>query len=240
MHEFTFHADLDGLFTENYSNHSLTLKEISSIFGEGNHSNKDLSRWQPHVRVAIYRNSLVATGDNPSKFLRTLAHLFMNLLSKGFLPCGGIVLGGLNFDVEITPEAIDNNYPQSETIKKCISLEHKLKGARIIMENEFAESVLNKSNDWLTLQGYTINPKRGRKDLILERSIAPRFDESTFEILYPVIGEVSYQIIDRRIAEIDHLLRVLPIQDAVHLIETKRLLRHSLKRLEDHNAVMIN
>jgi len=160
----------------------------------------------------------------------------MTLLKKGLLLRGGIVEGPLTFDLRITTSNFQKNLPNSDVLARCVAMEKKVKGARLVLSTEIAEPFFEVCLDWLTLQGYASDPHRGNADLLLQRSLVPLPDGSAYDLLFPVLALSEDAIIDKRIKEMNYLIKHLPRDISKHHLDTKALLRHSKVRIKDHNA----
>lgn len=236
MSDFTFYADLVGISSLYATSPRQAYKKLNEYYNEVFHGLSAYYRGSGTRRVEMYSDSLVVTGDDPHEFLTTLAPVYMKLLSKGLLARGGIVSGKLNFEMRITTDNFQKNLPDSDVLARCVSLERKVKGARIVIEKEIGEAYFKNYPDWLTLHGYVSNPRRGQKELVTQRSIVPLPDGSAFEFLYPVAATEDDTLIERRKDELDYMIGALPREVSAHHSETKRLLEHSQRRLLDHNG----
>lgn len=231
---FTFYADLVGTSALYATSPHLAYKKLNEFYNEVFFGLDAYYNGQHQRTVQMYSDSLVVTGDDPDTFLKTLAPLYMKLLSRGFLPRGGIAMGKLDFDVRITKENFKKNLPNSDVLARCISLERKVKGARIVIEREIAEPYFSHLPEWITLHGYISNPRKGDKNLVAQRSIIPLSDGSAFELLYPVLAEEDDFNIEIRKQELDYMIGALSKDVSDHHIETKKLLEHSQRRLTHH------
>lgn len=236
MSDFTFYADLVGISSLYAASPQQAYEKLNEYYNEVFIGLDAYYRGSASRKVEMYSDSLVVSGDDLHEFLLTLAPLYMKLLSKGLMPRGGIASGRLNFDVRITAENFRKNLPDSDVLARCVALERKVKGARIVIESDIAKPYFDKHPDWLTLHGYASNPRRGDRVVVVQRSICPLPDGSAFEFLYPVTSAEEDILIEARKSELDYMIGALPKDVSVHHTETKRLLEHSQRRLNDHRG----
>jgi hypothetical protein len=236
MSDFTFYADLVGISSLYATSPHQAYEKLNEYYNEVFIGLDAYYRGSASRKVEMYSDSLVVSGDDLDEFLLTLAPLYMKLLSKGLMPRGGIAAGRLNFDMRITTENFRKNLPDSDVLARCVALERKVKGARIVIESGLAKPYFGQCQEWVTLHGYVSDPKRGDRDLVVQRSIVPLPDGSAFEILYPVIAAEEEIHIETRKSELDYMIGALPKDISVHHYETKRLLEHSQRRLKDQKA----
>lgn len=235
MSDFTFYADLVGISSLYATSPHQAYKKLSEYYTEVFIGLEPYYRVSASRRVEMYSDSLVVSGDNLRDFLVALAPLYMQLLSKGLMPRGGIAAGRLNFDMRITTENFRQNLPDSDVLARCVGLERKVKGARIVIESGLVNPYFNQCQEWVTLHGYLSDPKLGNRDFVLQRSIVPLPDGSAFEILYPIIGAAG-DFLESRKSELDYMIGALPKEMSAHHYETKRLLEHSQRRLKDQRG----
>ncbi len=236
MSKFTFYADLVGMSSAYEASPDVAYELLNTYYNEVFHGLSAYYSGKAHRVVEMYSDSLTVTGDNLPEFLCTLSPVYMKLLSKGLLLRGGIASGPLDFDVRLTAANFQKKLPATNIIARCVALERKTKGARLAIESSLARELLAQHQEWLTLSGYALNPRKGESHLILQRAIVPLLDGTAFEVLYPVLAEEEPLLIDRRIQELEYLSQVLPRDVSIHHTETKRLLEHSKLRLEHQRA----
>ncbi len=234
--EFTFYADLVGISALYAASPTHAYEKLNEYYNDVFHGLDAYYVAGTDRKVEMYSDSLVVSGYDPQLFLSTVAPVYMTLLSKGLLLRGGMVRGRLNFDVRITTTNFSKNLPDSDVLARCVAMERKVKGARLVMSSEIAEPFFGNCRDWLTLQGYASNRRLGNTDIALQRSIIPLPDGSAYELLFPVLALFEESIIDMRIGEMNYLIKQLPRDISSHHAETKSLLIHGKERIRDHNA----
>lgn len=233
---FTYYADLVGISALYAASPAHAYEKLNEYYNTVFHG-LNAYYYDSHTRrkVEMYSDSLVVPGDDPQLFLTTMAPVYMTLLSKGLLLRGGMVKGPLNFDVRITTQNFQKSLPDSDVLARCVALERKVKGARLVLSKDIAEPFFTEYSEWLTLHGYASNRRPGNADLALQRSIIPLPDGSAYELLFPVLALSEESIIDMRIKEMNYLIKQLPRDISNHHSETKALLIHGKERIKDHN-----
>ena len=234
--DFTFYADLVGISALYAASPSHAYEKLNEYYNTVFHGLAAYYNGVNTRKVEMYSDSLVVSGDNPELFISTMAPVYMTLLSKGLLLRGGMVLGHLNFDVRITTQNFQKSLPDSDVLARCVVLERKVKGARFLVSTDIAEPFFDAIRNWLTLQGYATDRRRGVSELLLQRSLVPLTDGTAYELLFPVLALSEAEIIKKRVDEMTYQIKQLPRDISTHYSETKTLLLHSKERLEDHNA----
>lgn len=230
--DFTFYGDLVGTSSLYATSPKEAARRLDSYYDTVFEGLRSYYEFNQNRKVNMYSDSIVVTGDRPDLFIEVMAPVYCNLVKDGLLLRGGLVSGRLNFEFRITVNNFKKRLPSSDVLARAVSLEKKVKGSRLILENKIAQKILGKCPEWITLDGYARNPKNGNKDLCLQRALAPAFrDDGAYEVLYPVIGLLEEEVIEKRIAEFDYLIETLPKEIAPHYTETKNLYQHSHRRL---------
>ena len=234
---FTFYADLVGISALYAASPTHAYNKLNEFYNAVFYGLSAYYNGIPDRKVEMYSDSLIVSGDDPQLFLSTIAPVYMTLLSKGLLLRGGMVQGALSFDVRITTENFQKNLPNSDVLARCVALERKNKGARLLISAEVVEPFFECCRDWLTLPGYAINKRHGDEALLLQRSIVPTHDGYDYELLYPTLAHSEYVDIEKRIEELNYLIKQLPQDISKHYTDTRGLLMHSKERLADMRGI---
>jgi hypothetical protein len=238
MSYFTFYADLIGISSAYAASPEQAYLKLHEYYNDVFYGLTAYYADKPDRKVEMYSDSLVVTGDDPVEFLESISPVYMKLLSKGLLLRGGIVSGKLAFDIRMEAKNFPKKLPDSDILARCVALERKTKGARLVIEGSIALQILDNCPDWATLDGYASNPRRGVVGFVTQRSIIPLSDGTAFELLYPLLAGEDPQLIGRRIEEMDYMIAALPTAILIHYAETKRLLEHSQRRFADQSTEM--
>lgn len=183
---FTFYADLLGISGLYRLSPAVAHEKLNEFYNTTFYSlDPDWER-ENNVRVLMFSDSILITGDNPEAALNQLMWVYMKLLHKGLLLRGAIVEGGLNYEPRITRDTFQKLLPEDDTLARAVGLESTQKGARLLLEPSLAQVLLRQEPDWLTQEGYVRNV-RGRNATPYEsvlRRITPTPDGSAYELLY--------------------------------------------------------
>ncbi len=236
MKTFTFYGDLVGLSSAYEASPEGAYQKLHEYYNEMFIGLSAYYEGSSDRYVEMFSDSIVVRGDDPIEFLCTIAPVYMKLLSKGLLMRGGIVTGKLKFDARMQRCNFEKKLPDSDILARCVALERKTKGARLVIEKSMAQALLSMIPEWLTLEGYASIPMHGDTTLTAQRSICPLPDGTAFELLYPVLANEEKDIILRRIKEMEYLIAALPKDISIHHSETTRLLEHSLWRITDKRS----
>lgn len=229
--EFTYCGDLVGTssiyasapgeaysFLNKFYN---TVFDLLGTYDQGNANRK----------VYMFSDSLIVTGDDWTAFVTAICRVYVALLQSSLMLRGGIATGRLEFDPRKTRENFQKMLPQDDTLARANALEKSVKGARLVVEARIAHQLIGPMQEWLTLQGYIMNPTAPGATA-LQRSIVPLGATGSFEILYPVheaatVDEAQLRAITRRL---DYLAHASPHDALVHYRETLGLIKHSQER----------
>jgi hypothetical protein len=237
MAHFTFYADLVGISSLYAASSEQAYKKLNEYYNEVFFGLTAFYEGKPDVQVEMFSDSMVVRGGlDACDFMKIISPVYVNLLSKGLLLRGAVVEGNLKYDARLTAENFQKQLPDSDVLARCVCLEKKVKGARLVIEKKIAEPFFANHQDWLTLHGYSANRRTGDALAVMQRSIIPLPDGEAYELLYPVVANTDILSINKRIEELDYIMSALPHEVSVHHAETKRILVHSKIRLNDQNG----
>jgi hypothetical protein len=237
MAHFTFYADLVGISSLYAASSDQAYKKLNEYYNVVFTGLSAFYDGKPNVQVEMFSDSIVIRGgQDVHEFINIISPVYVNLLSKGLLLRGAIVEGQLKYDARLTAENFVKQLPDSDVLARCVCLEKKVKGARLVIEKKIAEPFFTNHQDWLTLHGYSANRRGGDALAVMQRSIIPLPDGEAYELLYPIVAATDIQSLDKRIEELDYIISALPHEVSVHHAETKRLLEHSKIRLNDQSG----
>lgn len=233
MKEFTFYADLVGISSIYAAAPSLAYQKLNIFYNEVFHGLDAFCTGHSDAKIEMFSDSLVVKGEDFHDFITSVAQVYMNLLSKGLMLRGALVLGRLKYEVRLERDNFSKRLPDSDVLARAVALERKVKGARFVVQKEIAFAYLKSYPDWHTLHGYCSNRRLGRRELHVQRSLLPLPDGGAYEFLYPVVSDAENNTLEARISESEYIASALPAEVSIHYTETTRLLKHSLERLCD-------
>jgi hypothetical protein len=228
---FTFYGDLLG-FSGLYKLSPLVARDKLNEFYNTTFFSLDV-QWERenNVKITMLSDSLLITGStNPESALCQLSLLYMKLLHKGLLLRGAIVAGELHFEPRVTRDNFQKMFPTDDTLARAAGLEGTHKGARLLIENALAQSLLSKEPDWLTQGGYVTNVHGATAqpyESVLRR-ICPTPDGSAYELLYFWIcsRDINHDVTDyrRKKDELNEIKKMVREDIGEHYKETVSLL----------------
>jgi len=233
MKDFTFYGDLVAISSIYAAAPKMAYEKLNIYYNEVFHGLHDFYTGHSDREIEMFSDSLVVKGPDFDDFVTAIAPIYMNLLAKGLMLRGALVRGRLTYDVRLEKENFSKRLPDSDVLARAVALERKVKGARFVVEHEIADQYLLHYPDWHTLHGYSANRRLGQRDVGIQRALVPLPDGGAYEFLYPVIADQDKVTLENRISESDYIASALPAEFSVHYVETKRILKHSLERLND-------
>ncbi len=234
---FTYYGDLLGISNLYTGNPAKAYEALNQYDNEVYLGLEPYFQGHQSRQVEMFSDSLIVTGDDPVEFLSTMAPVYCNLLAKGLFLRGGIVEGLLEKDLRMTTSNFRKNLPTTDVLARAVRLEHKVKGARLVVEQKLALQLIQPQENWMTLVDYARDPKSGERDLLFQRAIVPLDDGSASEVLYPLLAELDDETVSRRVKELAYLKVATAPEIAKHYEETDRLLKHSRMRLAHHRGI---
>jgi hypothetical protein len=233
VNDFTFYGDLVAISSIYAAAPQTAYKHLNTFYNEVFFGLEGFYKDHADREIEMFSDSLVVKGPDFHDFVTVIAPIYMNLLAKGLMLRGALVRGRLKYDVRLEKVNFSKRLPDSDVLARAVALERKVKGARFVVEREIAELYLHGYPEWHTLHGYCTNRRLGQHDLSIQRALVPLPDGGAYEFLYPVIADQDKATLESRMSESDYIASALPAEFSVHYVETKRMLKHSLERLND-------
>ncbi|MHB1528580.1 MAG: hypothetical protein ACYCXT_03970 [Acidiferrobacteraceae bacterium] len=228
---FTFYGDLLGMSGFYKNSPSIAYDKLNEFYNTTFYS---LEAWQEannDVKIWMFSDSILMTGDNAEGALSQLLILYAELLHKGLLLRGAIVNGAFRTESRLTRENFKKDLPTGDALARAVGLEKTQKGSRLLIENALAARLLVQQKAWLTLDGY-VGVVRGEPAVPCEsivRRICPTPDGNTYELLYFWVPHtpMGHEVADYRLkrAELNEVRIMVASAIGKHYRETIGLLR---------------
>jgi hypothetical protein len=229
---FTFYGDLIGISSLYRLSAEIAHERLNKFY---NIAFRTLDpRWEEEndVKEWMISDSVLISGRNPEAALSQLVSVYTELLREGLMLRGAIVAGELRFEPRVTRANFQKSLPQDDTLARAVGLERTQKGARLLIENTLAQTLLEHEPDWLTQDGYVRNIRGHNStpfDSVLRR-ITPTPDGSTYELLYFWPDRLTdYQ---QKRNELNEIKKMVGENIAEHYKETVDLLARSKSRYQ--------
>lgn len=187
------------------------------------------------VQVNMFSDSIFIWGDNEGEILPILQILYLQLMGKGLLLKGSVVSGKLQLEPRITLSNFRKALPKHNILARAVGLQQTQKGARLLIENSLAEDILENCQEWLTQDGYLLNPK---PDVPLDsplRRISQTPDNKTYEFLYLWARDNTLQnsqTLEKIEKQLNELSTFFMDDISIHYSETLKLFERCKKRSE--------
>jgi hypothetical protein len=234
---FTFYGDLLGVSGYYKLSAGIAYSKLDDFY---NTSFLSLSRYcrENNANVIMFSDSLFLYGHGPRKALRQLHWLYCKLLKKGLLLRGAMVMKCLEFDPRITIENYQKMLPRDDTLARAVGLEKTVKGARLLIEPQLGERMLQECPEWVTHEGYIRHVNDDHYGQIglndIRRRICPTPTQDAFECLYgwpcDTLNQQDEPISPIDTKQLEEIGRVLQPAVAEHYCETLAVLARSEQR----------
>lgn len=182
---FTFYGDLLGISNAYRLSPDAGYRKLDRFYNLCfDHLRIACSGTNP-AQVNLFSDSIFFWGNDARQALELLKQLYVALISQDLFLRGAIVHGALQFDPRFTVQNFQKNLPQGDVLPRAVGLASSSKGARLIVEQDIAHTVLP-SVEWHTVDGYlrcqNAFQNISREDV--RRFICPIPDGSLYELLY--------------------------------------------------------
>jgi hypothetical protein len=156
--EFTFYGDMLGMSSIYRLSPTRAFEKLNEFYNTTFSSIEEQWAVNDNFEAFMFSDSLLAYGDNAETALERLSLIYMNLLHKGLLLRGAMVKGRLAFDPRLERHDFRKMLPKDDTLARAVGLERSQKGARLVVESQLAQVLLQNVPDWLTHDGYVRHP----------------------------------------------------------------------------------
>lgn len=185
---FTFYGDLLGTSGYYKLSEQLAYEKLNEFYNTTFYSLADYCQNNANVKVNMFSDSILIWGDDSLRILEELQKVYIKLIHKRLLLRGAIVKGKLKIDPRLTLDNYEKMLPKDARLAKAVGLHQTQKGARLIIENKLAEELLEHKKQWLTIEGYNNDIKKGNSPHVayqsILRRICPTDDNNGYELLY--------------------------------------------------------
>ena len=235
---FTYYGDLLGISGYYKLSPKLAKEKLNAFYNTVFFSLSDYCKDNLNIQVHMFSDSILFYGDDSISALEQLHRVYVKLIHKGLLLRGAIVDGRLDFQIRTELENFEKQLPQDDTLARAVGLESTKKGARLLIEPKFAESILSDHSEWLTIEGYVNHQHEQPYSLVrysdIKKRIIPTPEQDAYECLYFWIchAEMEPQNIDYevKIKDLEEIKGMLGENISVHYKDTIDLLRRCNKR----------